>query len=290
MTLTFLGTSDSKGVPRLWCDCAVCQEARQHGENRRHRPAALLESAGVRLLLDCGPDTHGTLSALAARRGAALMPDLALISHAHNDHLMGLGDLLDYHRYEGGALPIYAPAAVIPAIRERFGYAFRGAEPVQPIPAAGLTVGEYRLRAVEVPHGANGTSYAFRFDGPAHWMYMTDAIDVPDALAAEWLSDLDLLVLGTAFYDESAQPRVGRSLYDVQEAMTLPWVRRTAQVYFSHLSHGVDTRLPLPPGPWAFARDGQTVSLPVSPAPQTSEAIQTSQATQAPVGDRTGKP
>ena len=40
--LTFLGTGDSKGVPRFWCACPVCQEARAGGVNRRGRTATLL--------------------------------------------------------------------------------------------------------------------------------------------------------------------------------------------------------------------------------------------------------
>lgn len=57
--LTFLGTADSKGVPRFWCDCPVCAEARAGGTNRRTRSAALVRGGGETLLLDCGPDLHG---------------------------------------------------------------------------------------------------------------------------------------------------------------------------------------------------------------------------------------
>lgn len=273
-SLTFLGTADSKGVPRFWCACSVCADARAGGVNRRTRSAALVRGAGETLLLDCGPDLHAQL----ARLPGPLVPDAVLISHAHGDHLLGLGDLLDYAAYARGdvrmngasaspetpvPLSIYAPPAVIPQIAERFGYAFRHGSPVQPLPAEGLAVAGLRVRAFRVPHGANGHSYAFRLDRPGFAAaYVTDAIDLPEELAARWLSGLDLLILGTSFADESGAVHASRSVYDVREALALTWARAARRVYLTHLSHGVDVRaVPLPPG-WAFARDG--LELPLS--------------------------
>lgn len=263
-TLTFLGTADSKGVPRFWCACPVCTEARSGGLNRRTRSAALVRGGGQNgeaqtLLLDCGPDLHAQL----ARLPGPLVPDAVLVSHAHNDHLLGLGDLLDYVSYAGGHLRVYAPAEVISNIQTRFAYAFRRSSPVEPLPREGLEIAGLRVRAFRVPHGANGHSHAFRLDRPG-WRaaYVTDAIDIPQEVVGAWLTDLDLLALGTSFADESASPRSGRSVYDVREALALPWARSARRVYLTHLSHGVDVRglSSLPEG-WACARDGLEITL-----------------------------
>ncbi|GGQ99973.1 MBL fold metallo-hydrolase [Deinococcus ruber] len=261
--LHFLGTSDSKGVPRFWCSCAVCQEARTTGANRRTRSSALIRRGPDTLLLDCGPDLHTQL----ARLDSPIIPGAVLISHAHNDHMLGLGDLLDYVGYAGGRLNIYAPEKVIPQLQERFAYAFRAngfhrAAPVQPLPPQGLELCGYTVRAFEVPHGANGTSHAFRFDSPAHrWAYMTDAIDVPGDTATCWLDKLNLLVLGASFSDESAAEHSGRSVYDVREALGLPWARAAGRVLLSHLSHDIDTRESLPDERFGYAHDGLRVEL-----------------------------
>ncbi|GBF04080.1 beta-lactamase-like protein [Deinococcus aerius] len=273
VTLTFLGTADSKGVPRFWCACPVCTEARAGGVNRRTRSGALIRGNGETLLLDCGSDLHAQL----ARLPGPLVPDAVLISHAHNDHLLGLGDLLDYAVYASGdvamngapagqaalvPIPILTPAEVLPQIGGRFAYAFRRSAPVQPLPEEGLEVAGLRVRAFQVPHGANGHSHAFRLDRPG-WRaaYVTDAIDIPEEVVRVWLTDLDLLILGTSFADESASPREGRSVYDVREALGLPWARSARRVYLTHLSHGVDVRgLTLPEG-WTFARDGLEITL-----------------------------
>ncbi len=266
-TLHFLGSADSKGVPRFWCNCPVCHEARGSGHNRRSRPSALLRGwNGETLLLDCGPDLHAQF----ARLGGPFVPDAVLISHAHNDHLLGLGDLLDYAAFAGSGaagqtgsqIRIYAPQAVIPDIQARFAYAFRGEAPVLPIPAGGLDLCGYQIQAFEVPHGANGSSHAFRFVSPQYrWVYITDAIGVPAALAGDWLSNLDLLVLGTSFYDESAAVQSTRSVYDVQEALALPWSRAARRVLLSHLSHDIDVRRALPDRRFGYATDGLSVSL-----------------------------
>ncbi|GAA5532163.1 MBL fold metallo-hydrolase [Deinococcus aluminii] len=256
--LTFLGTADSKGVPRFWCGCPVCSEARAGSVNRRTRSAALVRGSGETLLLDCGPDLHAQL----ARLPGPLVPDAVLISHAHNDHLLGLGDLLDYVRYADGRLRVYAPAEIIPEIQGRFPYAFRQAAPVQPLPREGLGVAGLRVRAFRVPHGANGHSHAFRLDRPGFAAaYVTDAIDVPEEVVRTWLTDLDLLILGTSFADESGVPHAGRSVYDVREALALPWARAARRVCLTHLSHDVDVRARSLPAGWDWARDGLELGL-----------------------------
>ncbi|MFD1730674.1 MBL fold metallo-hydrolase [Deinococcus malanensis] len=210
------------------------------------------------MLLDASPDLHAQLAGLPE----AVVPDAVLISHAHNDHLLGLGDLLDYVHYAGGALPVYAPQDVFADIRSRFAYAFRRSAPVQVLPETGVQVAGMRVRAFQVPHGANGHSHAFHLQRPG-WaaVIMTDAIDVSPEIAAGWLQKLDLLVLGTSFADESASPRSGRSVYDIREALELPWARAAGRVVLTHLSHGVDAReLSLPDG-WSLAYDHLRVAL-----------------------------
>nr|WP_221276956.1 MBL fold metallo-hydrolase [Deinobacterium chartae] len=256
--MRFLGTSDSKGVPRWWCECPVCTDARAGGPNRRTRPSALLSAGAERLLLDFGPDLHAQLT----REGITQLTH-AVVTHAHNDHLLGLGDLLDAAPLGGPDPSVYAPAAVLPQVRERFGYAFRKREAVRPLPEQGLAVCGFVLRAFEVPHGFNGTSFGLRFDAPGYrWAYVTDAIDISGAVQQAWMSDLDLLVLGTTFYHEQ-HPRAGRSVYDVTEALELPAARTAKRVILTHLGHDVDVRCGRLPDPrFAYAREGLRLELP----------------------------
>jgi len=258
--LRFLGTSDSQGVPRWWCSCAVCTEARTTGQNARTRPGAVIEAAtkeGERVLLDAPPE----LRLQCSREGLEGF-DAALITHAHNDHLLGLGDLADWGRWTDARCPVYAPAEVLPQLETRFPYltseSYRARTPFLALEPAARTFAGYTAEAVRVPHGFNGFAYAFRFerDGKA-WGYMPDCLGLREL---EPWRDLELLVLGASFYRETA-PLAGRSVYNVHEAAALVAELKPRETVLTHLGHGVDCRKRAPDG-LRYAHDGLVIPLP----------------------------
>lgn len=255
--LTFLGSSDSQGVPRWWCGCRVCEEARAGGLNRRTRPSVLVEGAGERILVDAAPELRLQLGREGVRDVGAL-----IVTHAHNDHLLGLGDVADQARWTERPTPVYAPAEVLPQVIQRFAYLGRGRYP-QLVPMAALertgrTFAGYRASAHRVPHGFNGFAYGLRCDGPrGSWAYVPDSLGLTDL--SPWRG-LELLVLGTSFYREAA-PYERRSVYDVTEALALLSEIKPARTVFTHLGHGIDARKPSPQGT-TYARDGLRLELP----------------------------
>ena len=86
---------------------------------------------------------------------------------------------------------------------------------------------------------------------------------MPDCLGLQdkepW-KNLDLLILGTSFYQEVA-PIETRSVYDVQEAVELITELNPKRTLFTHLGHGVDVRKPAPQG-MRYAFDGLSIELP----------------------------
>ena len=255
--LVVLGSSDSQGVPRWWCDCSVCQEARRSSLNARTRPSVLLESEGERVLVDAAPELR-----LQLTREGVRDVDAVLITHAHNDHLLGLGDLADQARWTGAATPLYAPLEVLPQLESRFAYLRQGRYPklvpFQALEGNPRTFAGYHVSAHRVPHGYNGFAYGLRFDG-AHgsWAYVPDSLGIREL--DPWRG-LELLVLGTSFYREDA-PYESRSVYDVQEALELLKTLKPKRTVFTHLGHGVDRRKPAPEGTM-YAYDGLKLSLP----------------------------
>ena len=116
----------------------------------------------------------------------------------------------------------------------------------------------YEIKAHRVPHGYNGWSYAFRFDGRGgSWGYMPDCLGLEDL--APWRG-LKLLILGASFFKEDA-PLASRSVYDVGEALELLEVLKPERAVLTHLGHGVDARKPAPEGV-VYARDGLVIDLP----------------------------
>ena len=256
-TLRFLGSGDSQGVPRWWCSCKVCKEARSTAKNARTRPSILIESKLETILIDAAPELR---LQLIRENGKDI--DAVLISHAHNDHILGLGDLADMARWTGRIIPIYAPAEVIPHLKKRFDYLTRGAYPnlvpFYALEANNRTFAGYKVQAHKVPHGFNGWSYAFRFEKDnGSWAYVSDSLMLEDL--SPWQS-LELLILGTSFYKENA-PLEKRSVYDVTEALELLELLQPKRTLLTHLGHGVDVRKAVPRGV-AYAKDGLVIRLP----------------------------
>jgi phosphoribosyl 1,2-cyclic phosphate phosphodiesterase len=253
--LRFLGTSDSQGVPRWWCSCSVCTEARTTGKNARTRPSVLLESDNQKILIDAAPEFR-----LQVTRERIDSIDAVILTHAHNDHILGLGDVADFARWTKKVIPVYAPLEVIPQIQERFPYLTKGNYP-KLIPFEFLddsrVFSSYQMTSHKVPHGFNGFSYGLCFANESMcWAYIPDSINLQDL--TPW-RNLDLLILGTSFYKEEARLE-NRSVYDVREALGLIAELQPKQAIFTHLGHGVDSRK-VAPQKTQYAFDGLSIAL-----------------------------
>ncbi|MEO3946052.1 MBL fold metallo-hydrolase [Gorillibacterium sp. CAU 1737] len=237
--LHILGNGDSMGVPRIYCDCEVCSESRIDGRNRRLRSAAYLEAAmGDGLWIDIGPDWKEQMEALGKRS----MP-VALLTHAHYDHMAGLPEWADCCRWTKEKGILYAPAEVLTQVRERYPWLenqlhYREVD-------KGTRFGDWSITTKKVCHGKNGYSYAYRLQKAEYaFAYCPDAINL-GAEEKAFLTGLDLLVLGTSYYKEEFDFHT-RSVYDMTEAVELIREITPGRVYFTHMSHGVDVREPYP--------------------------------------------
>jgi phosphoribosyl 1,2-cyclic phosphate phosphodiesterase len=161
MRIRILGCGTSTGVPKIgnqWGDCDPHEP-----RNARLRTSILAESAGERMLVDCGPDLRQQL--LAARVGQL---DGVIVTHAHGDHCHGIDELRPVAQAIGRPVPLHARADVIEELGLRFAYAFHRSEFYRPIckarPIEGeVTFGAARVRFVDQPHGGPN-SLGVRFD------------------------------------------------------------------------------------------------------------------------------
>ena len=149
--VTLLGTGDTTGTPTVGCDCDTCQAAIDRGiERSRFSVHVENEDTGESLLVDLSPDfRHQFLS-----RDVDL-PDAAVVSHIHFDHLDGLGNA--YRLFD--SLPVYAASEVDPAtgesvadtVREKYDYldtvTVIDVSPFEPVEVCGL-----ELTLVPVDH------------------------------------------------------------------------------------------------------------------------------------------
>ena len=183
MKFRVLGCGTSSGVPRIGNDWGSCDPT--DPRNRRSRSSLLFESAGQRMLIDCGPDLREQL--LAADVAEV---DRVIVTHDHADHLHGIDDLRQVAHIRGNAVPFAARPGTIARIVSRFGYAFNGSAlypavlVAEPIVGGEEAFGVARLRFVDQPHGGI-TSLGIRFDeGPRSAAYSIDFHDMTDDMRA----------------------------------------------------------------------------------------------------------
>jgi len=89
MEVTLLGTGDTTGTPTPGCDCDTCHRARDRGlERSRFSVHVHNETTDQSLLIDASPDFRTQFL-----RESLPLPDAAVISHIHFDHLDGLGNV-----------------------------------------------------------------------------------------------------------------------------------------------------------------------------------------------------
>ncbi|WP_114496476.1 MBL fold metallo-hydrolase [Fontibacillus phaseoli] len=264
--LVFLGTGDAMGVPRVYCECTICEEARTNGINRRYRSLVSVEAERNQesqgnpadgedgFLIDCGPDWRSAME----RRGQRFAGRV-LVTHAHFDHIGGLPEWADACRWLGRNGQLYAPQEVLDTILRQYPWLDRNLD--FHVVDHGVGLAGWSILGWKVNHGKNGYSFAYRLERNGFaWVYCPDSIALPPE-QRRLLNGLDLLVLGTSFYYETADFST-RSVYDVKEALELLREIKPKRTVFTHMSHDIDLRrnYPLPEGV-EFAETGLNITL-----------------------------
>ncbi len=253
LTLTFLGTGTSNGVPMIGCDCAVCTSS--DPRDFRNRTSAYLVWGGLHLLIDTATELR-----LQALRYGIRQVDAVLFTHAHADHTGGFDELRRFNELNQAHLPVYAGPDTAEILRERFAYAFEDVFPFYggkpdlvlheirgPFEIAGKTI-----VPIPVTHGRTNV-LGFRF-GPL--AYVTDAKIVPPESVA-LLKGVDTLVINAL--RERPHP-THLSFADALALIEQIGPRRAYLVHLSHETSHVDASALLPEGV-EVAYDGLTITV-----------------------------
>jgi phosphoribosyl 1,2-cyclic phosphate phosphodiesterase len=117
LTITFLGTGTSSGVPMIGCDCAVCRSL--DPRDQRLRVAVHVAVEGRSIVIDTGPDFRQQM--LRARVNHL---DAVLFTHEHKDHTAGLDDIRAFNFRQQQEMPVYAEPRVLNQLKQEFAYIF----------------------------------------------------------------------------------------------------------------------------------------------------------------------
>ena len=236
MKATLLGTASAWPIPRPGCTCAQCAEARSEPALRRTRSGLRIEAGGEVVLVDAGPDVAVQLD----RVGGPPQVDRVLITHSHEDHVLGLGDLVHLR------VPTEAPLIVhaAPLHRERIAQLFPqflrpGQERITWAAwedGTQVTIGELTLEGFETGHRDRFETTAVLLHvpgpgGPRRIAYATDMGTVPTS-SCERLRGIDAFV-GDGTYLGPA----GRGHPGTDAVLALAQELGIGRVAFTHIGH-----------------------------------------------------
>jgi len=151
--IILLGTGTSQGVPVIGCDCAVCTS--KDPLDNRLRSAALVTDGRTNILIDAGPDFRQQMLLYQVKH-----LDAILLTHEHNDHVIGLDDIRPFNHRSGEAMTVYTLPRVATEVRRRFEYVFTehipGLPRIELVPIdkdSCLQFGSITVQSLEVMHG-----------------------------------------------------------------------------------------------------------------------------------------
>lgn len=227
MRLKFLGTGTSQGIPVIGCKCAVCTSSDPR-DNRLRCSALITTDDDEKFLIDCGPDFRYQMLRAGEDR-----VDAVLITHEHNDHIIGLDDLRPVIFNKNGNMKLYASQRVASQILQRFPYAF-SEERYPGAPAFDLvevtedfTIGDTGIVPVEVVHSKLPV-LGYRIGSLA---YITDASFIPEASYVK-LQNLDVLILNCLRLEKPHH-----SHFILPDILEINDRLKPKKMYLIHLSH-----------------------------------------------------
>ena len=227
MKVTFLGTGTSTGCPLIGCTCKAClsDDLKDH----RLRTSVLVEVDGLHIQIDVGPDFRQQML-----RAKNMRLDAVLLTHEHNDHVIGLDEIRAYNFLQKHPIPVYASLQVQDDLKKRFGYFFH----IPPYPGApqveirtiskheSFYIKHLKIVPIEAIHGTLPI-LGFRIKD---FTYITDIKTIKP-------EELDK-VRGTKILVVSALHRDTHfSHMNISEALAFSQIIQPEHTYFTHISH-----------------------------------------------------
>lgn len=226
LTITFLGTGTSQGIPMIASKDPVCLS--QDLKDKRLRSSILISWDNVAYTVDCGLDFRQQM----LRENVQSLNGV-FFTHHHADHIGGLDDLRPFC-YKIGEMPIFLNQLTLSSLEKRFEYIFNpaykypGAPTVKPyvIHKKKFIVDGLEVMPIEVFHGKLPIT-AYRFQDFA---YITDVKYIEDS-EKEKLNNLEVLVVDALRIDEHP------THFNLREALAFVDEIKPKKAYFTHISH-----------------------------------------------------
>lgn len=227
MTITFLGTGTSQGIPVIGSDHPVCLS--KDPRDKRLRVSVLISWKNFNYVVDCGPDFRQQMLTNSVSKLNGI-----LFTHEHADHTAGIDDIRPFF-FRQGDIPIYAHERVISSLNRRFDYIFADENRYPGAPAVKVTQvvnnQSIKLEGLEVvPIEAYHNRlqvFGYRF---GDFVYLTDVKSVKEAEVKKMM-DAKVLVVN------ALREEPHHSHFNLQEAIAFAQRVGAEKTYFTHISH-----------------------------------------------------
>lgn len=252
MTLTFLGTGTSMGVPVA--GGFMREELFHDPRNERTRCSAWIQTKELSFLIDVGPEYR-----VQSIRSGIKSVDFVLVTHEHMDHIGGLDELRMYNYKKKGPIDVYTTETACASIKSRFDYMFGdnkypGSTSLDlHVIENVIDIGDVKITPLPIKHGKLEI-LGFRINDTA---YLTDVKDISNSTLS-LLSGCKTIVLSALRWEPEHPTHLTiPQAVDIIEQLGVP------EAYLIHMNSYVDhekTNRNLPPH-IKLAFDMQTIPL-----------------------------
>ncbi len=226
ITITFLGTGTSGGVPMIACNCAICTSS--DSKDNRLRSSILVQSEKTTIVVDTTPDFRTQMLRENVQR-----LDAVIFTHPHKDHIAGLDDIKAYNFFQHKPMDVYANELTQIALKREFPYIFTEDKypgipsiDLHTIDLGSFVIGDIPVTPILVYH-LKMPVLGFRF---GKFTYITDANRIEQS-EKDKISGTDTLVVN------ALRKNVHISHFTLQEAIDLVHELKIPNAYFTHISH-----------------------------------------------------
>ena len=225
MTVTFLGTGTSQGVPVPGCTCNVCKDGQK--EDHRLRASVLVEVDDLVISIDAGPDFRYQM----LRENVSKL-DAIVVTHSHRDHIAGLDDVRSFNYLTKKPMDIYSTIYDQEEIKREFSYAFNNNYPGLPkynlitIGDDDFFIKDTRITPIRALH-YNTQVLGFRI---GDFAYITDTNYIPAASLVK-LDGCKTIVI------DALRKEKHPSHYNLEEALNVLEFLNPEKAYLTHISH-----------------------------------------------------
>ena len=196
LSLQFLGTGTSVGVPQIGCTCPRCTSS--DPRDKRKRSGVYVRAGETAFVIDTPPEFR-----LACLELKIAKVDAIVLTHAHMDHVAGFDDVRRFNTLNGKTvLRCYAAPETVKAMHRLFPYIttkanklglYRPMIDFRPVTRA-FRIGCAKVTPLPVEHGGPRTNgYLIEAEGK-RLAYVPDCYELSDK-AVRKLHGVDVMVL-----------------------------------------------------------------------------------------------